>query len=197
MKKTYLLILISFISLSAIAQGEGSGFGPDHKWTIGLGANIIDNDGLGSDKAFKTSEWNLYKYPIIFSAERKWSDLLATSFSISFNQFDKESLQDGIYTNKDLLYIALDLNGQLYFDQFLLKTSKTNDWLDAYVIAGVGLPIIASEVNGSFNTGLGLNFWVKKNWGIRLQTVGKFAFDHGDNNHSNHIQHSLSAIIRL
>ncbi len=199
MKKTYLLILMSFITLSSIAQVEGNGFGPGYKWTIGLGVNTIDSDGTGFNQAFKTKQWN-FKHPIMFTAERKWNNTFATSFSLSFNQLEKSNLLDGVYPTKDFSYVAFDLNGHLYFDHFIFKTTR-NDWFEAYAIAGLGIPVIINNDNnnadGSFNTGLGLNFWISDNWGIRLQSVGKFAFNHGTNNHSNHIQNSFAIIARF
>ena len=199
MKKTYLFILISFITLSAIAQIESNGLSSDHKWTIGLGVNTIDSDGSGINQAFKTKQWN-FEHPMMLSAEYKWSDLLATSFSLSFNQLGEDKLIDGLYPNKDLIYVAFDLNGQLYFDHFIFETTR-NDWFEAYAIVGLGMPVIINNdnnnVDGSFNTGLGFNFWISDNLGLRLQTVGKLAFNHGVNNHSNHIQNSFSVIARL
>lgn len=199
MKKTYLLILMSFITLSSIAQVNEHEFNQEHQWTLGLGVNIIDSDGSGINQPFKTNQWS-FNNPIMLTAERKWSTLLATSFSFSYNQLLEDKLIDGLYPTEDLIYVAFDLNGQLYFDHFIFETTR-NDWFEAYAIVGLGMPIIINNdnnnVDGSFNTGLGFNFWISDNWGLRLQSVGKFSFNHGDNNHSNHIQNSFSVIVRL
>ena len=195
MKKTCFLILMSFITLSTVAQVNDDMIEPGDHWTFGLGMNIVDNDGFQINQPFNTKEWN-FSYPLQFTAERKWSTLLATSVSLSFNNLDENTLQDGLYPTEDLIYVAFDLNGQLYFDHFIFETTR-NDWFEAYAIVGLGMPVIDNTVNGSFNTGLGFNFWFSDNWGVRLQSVGKFSFNHGVDNHSNHFQHSVSAIIRL
>lgn len=195
MKNTYFLILMSFMTLSTLAQVNEDMINPENHWTFGFGVNIVDNDGFQINQPFKAKEWN-FNYPMMITAERKWSALLATSVSLSFNNLDENTLQDGFYPNKDLIYIAFDVNGQVYFDHFIFETTR-NDWFDAYAIVGLGMPVIDNTVGGSFNTGLGFNFWFSDNWGVRLQSVGKFAFNHGENNQSNHLQHSLSAIIRL
>ena len=80
----------------------------------------------------------------MLTAERKWSTLLATSFSFSYNQLLEDKLIDGLYPTEDLIYVAFDLNGQLYFDHFIFETTR-NDWFEAYAIVGLGMPVIINN----------------------------------------------------
>jgi hypothetical protein len=73
------------------------------------------------------------------------------------------------------------------------------DWIDFYSNVGVGFFHI-NNTNISANIGGGVLFWLnrKKTWGIRAQTIAKFALDSKDSGlETNHFQTHLQLIFAL
>lgn len=148
----------------------------DVPWTIGLGVNIVDNDGdqFGS----LNNNWN-FKNPITLSGEYRFKKYLAGNMTISFNSLSSDNLQNGVKLPTNSLLFAMDANAKLYFDQFFMPDYKLN-WIEMYVLAGLGYTTVEldSTNTGTFNGGLGLQVWFNdmKNFGLRLQAAGKWGF---------------------
>jgi hypothetical protein len=91
----------------------------------------------------------------------------------------------------------MDANAKLYFDQFYLPTYEVR-WFETYALMGLGFTNVESFNTGTFNAGLGVQFWFTeaKNIGIRLQTVGKWGFTDWIYL-KNYIQNSAEVIYRF
>ncbi|WMI68432.1 hypothetical protein [Mangrovimonas sp. YM274] len=186
--KQFTVILFLFIGIFSAKSQIMRGTSYDH-WAVSLGINFVDNDGRRFKSPFKTKDWNT-DLPIMFGVERKWSELFGTELAISLNKISASNQQDYLTIDQDYVYFALDINGKFFFDH-LIYESPFNNWFESYVILGVGAPFFENDSNVTLNTGLGFNFWFDKQFGVRIQTVGKFAADTQPIN-SNHIQHSLT-----
>jgi hypothetical protein len=163
------------------------------KWTIGFGMNFIDNTSSYNNQYFNSSkQWNSIATISKVSIERTLNDLFSAEVAFTVNKLTHDKLQNGTTIVSDINYIGLDLGGKFYFDEFIVKKSK----IDAYVILGAGLNSANSIYNGTGNYGLGFNYWLEPNLGIRLQTIGKYAFDQKPVC-NNHIQHSVELIFKF
>lgn len=185
---TLFLLFIVFVSF-----GQENGNTQNSKWTIGLGVNFIDNTSRLNNQFLNSSKhWNFIPALSIFSVERSFSEKVSVSSSIAMNVISSEKLQNGTTLAEDVNYYGLDINGKFFFDDYIVKQSK----IDSYVVLGLGINYVDDVTNQTGNFGLGLNFWLQPNLGLRLQTVGKYGFDQNVLLNNN-IQHSAELILKF
>ncbi|WP_299106711.1 outer membrane beta-barrel protein [uncultured Winogradskyella sp.] len=191
MKKLFLIVLLVSFSLSSFAQRH------DDEWHLSIGLNALNS--LGSQNPFhKPGDWT-FEFPISAAVEFNWSEKFAIEQAITFNGFaegaglDEAPFQE---VEKDYNYVSLDTHLKYYFGRHI---APNDDWFDLYANAGVGFFHI-DETNISFNLGGGVLFWLNRNrsFGLRAQTIAKFAFNHKDSGYdNNHYQYHLQAIFKL
>ncbi|WP_299098967.1 outer membrane beta-barrel protein [uncultured Winogradskyella sp.] len=191
MKKIFLIVLIASFSLSSFAQRS------DNDWYLSIGVNAINS--LGSrNPIYQPGDWT-FEFPISAAVEFNWSEDFAIEQSITFNGFAESSKIDVVPFGplpKDYNYVSLDTHLKYYFGRHIFRDA---DWIDFYANAGIGFFHI-DETNISANLGGGVLFWLNKNrtFGLRAQTIGKFAFNHKDSGFdNNHYQYHLQAIFKL
>ncbi|WP_179318059.1 outer membrane beta-barrel protein [Winogradskyella helgolandensis] len=191
MKKFILIALLVSFSISSFAQRNSRA---NDDWYLSIGVNAINS--LGTRSPFNSpSDW-AFDLPISAAAEYNWSDTFAIEQSVTFNGFTEDTEIDGTELSKDYTYISFDTNVKYYFGQFIFPNL---DWLEIHANAGVGFFHI-DETNISANLGGGVLFWLNANrtFGLRLQTTGKFAFNHPESGFdNNHFQHHLQVVFKL
>ena len=186
------LILFLFLT-TFVGFSQQNGNSQDAKWTIGLGANFIDNTSTDDNQFLETSKnWNSISALSLFSVERSFSEKLSLSSTIAMNVISSKKLQNGMTIAEDLNYYGLDINGKFFFDDYIISQSK----IDAYVVLGLGINSVDAVTNQSGNFGLGLNFWFQPNLGLRIQSLGKYGFEQ-NTLLNNHIQHSAELILKF
>ena len=136
--------------------------------------------------------WNTSPTISKLSIEKHLGEFFAAELTGSFNKISARKVQNGSTQTQDFNYLGFDLNGKFYFDEFIFKKSPLN----AYLLIGVGSYTSNKLNNQSGNMGIGLAYWFQPNLGIRIQTVGKYAFDK-DQILNNHIQHSAEIVLRF
>lgn len=182
------LFLTAFVGFS-----QQNGRAQDAKWTIGLGANFIDNTSTLNNEFLNTSrQWNYIPAVSLFSVERSFSDKLSLASTIAMNVISSGKLQNGESISEDVNYYGLDVNGKFFFDDYFVDQSV----VDSYVVAGFGLNSADDFVNQTANFGLGLNLWFQPNFGLRIQTLGKYGFEQ-ETLLNNHIQHTAELIFKF
>ncbi len=90
----------------------------------------------------------------------------------------------------DLTYFGLD--GAIKYD--LNNVFGESSWFDPYVSVGGGYTWLDDLGTGTFNGGLGVNFWFSDNLGLNLSSKYKHTFD---SNIIQHFQHSLGVVIKF
>lgn len=191
MNKSIFVVLALLVSVS---YGQVNEFSDDIKWTFGFGVNIVDNDGFRFDQAFDTDNWN-FKKPYSLDVGRKLGNDWSVNLGLSVNTLTRNNLQNNGMLDRDRSFVAIDVNGQYNFDQHFMRTPRI-DPFEAYGIAGFGYTRAVGRSTTTFNFGLGFNFWIIKDVGIRLRTLGKFGFN--DNPFlKNYIQHTAEFIVRF
>ena len=101
-----------------------------------------------------------------------------------------------VILKEDYNYLSLDTHVKYYFGQHIFPRT---DWIDFYANAGIGFFHI-DETNISANLGGGVLVWLNdsRTFGLRAQTIGKFAFNHPDSGFdNNHYQYHLQAVFKL
>lgn len=195
MKKIFLALVISCITLTTFAQSDRSL--RQDEWLINVGFNTINS--LGSKNPFKSpGDW-AFRFPLAFGAETRWSELFTLEIALSLNGFAENAPLDAVgppSTNET--YIALDTSLKYYFGEYIFPRTE---WIDFYGNAGLGV-FSLDGANISANIGGGALFWLNRNntFGFRLQGIGKFALNHSDNGRvyaNNHFQYSLQLVFKL
>jgi hypothetical protein len=164
------------------------------EWALIVGVNAINSLGTRSP-INSPDEWS-FRYPISAAAEFNWGNNFTIEPSFTFNGFTEKNTIDGATLTKDYNYISFDTHVKYYFGRYILPET---DWINFYANAGLGLFHI-DKTNVSANLGGGVLFWLneKQTFGLRAQTIGKFAFDHPDSGFdNNHFQYHLQAVIIL
>lgn len=186
MKKIITLFALA-ISTFAVAQ-ESS------KWTIGVGVNVIDNTSTDDAVFFQTKDWNFVPVVSKFSATYDVKEHLAIGGEVAINKYSAKNEHNGVNTEltSDAGFVGLDLNARYNVDHHFTHAK----WFDASVIGGLGMFWVDGEPNQSITPGLALDFWLGEGYGIRLQTLGRVAFDNNKLG-NNHIQHSVEFIFKF
>ena len=189
------IVVIGFLLISSLMSSQSIYLNSDVPWTIGVGVNIVDNDGFQFEKPFNSSSWN-FKNPLSLNIERKWRDFFSTNFAITINQLTKDNKQNNFDLNESSNLFAVDLTGRFIFDQYIFEQNPRVDPFELYVLAGFGYTYVFSTDTVMFDVGLGFNFWLYEDIGLRLQTMGKFGFN--DYQYlKNYIQHTAEFIFRF
>lgn len=187
MKKIFLLLLLISISLSSTAQG-------DKEWFASAGFNSINSLGTRSP-INSPGDW-ANGLPISLAIELGWTSGLSIEQGFTLNKFSEGDEIDGAILTEDFTYTSFDTHVKYYFGRHIFPDL---DWLDFFANAGVGI-FSVDETNISANLGGGVLVWFnrRKTIGARLQTIGKFAFDHKDSGFdNNHFQNHLQLIFAL
>lgn len=190
MKKLILIALLVSFSLSSFAQRNAK------DWYLNIGVNAINS--LGSQNPFyHPSDWS-YNTPISAAAEFNWTEKFSIEQSVTFNGFNRGQSIDSSNPNvdKDYNYLSFDTHVKYYFGRHIFRNA---DWIDFYADAGVGFFHI-DKTNISANLGGGVLVWLNYNrtFGFRLQTIGKFAFNHPESGFdNNHFQHHIQVVFKL
>jgi len=190
MNKLFLSICL-LISTYGFSQSEPV---TDYPWTISAGINIVDNDGFKFNEPFDTKNWNL-KNPLTLGVERRFTNFWAANFSLSLNSLEASNLHNNGYLSENNTLFAIDGTAKFYYDQLFMPTYQLN-WFQSYVLTGIGYTNVGSFNTGTFDLGLGFQFWLENNLGFRLQTMGKWGFTEWAYL-KNYIQHSAEVIYRF
>jgi hypothetical protein len=190
MKKLITLLFISFFGFTSFAQNPGE------DWLLSAGVNTVANFGTRNpfeDLNENTSRF-AFRQPVAIGIERRWTKHLYIEQDVTLNGFKENEYIDRGNPDKDLFYFSTNTTLKYYFDDLIF--SRT-DWLNLYAGAGIGI-FNMEELNTSFNVVLGTVVWVSDNVGIRLGTMGKFAFNHPDRQYdNNHYVFYLQGVFKL
>ena len=189
MKKAIALLLVLNATIG-FAQEERSQ--EEKKWTFGTGVNFIDNTATSGDGFFNTPEWNILPFVSTFGVERDFSEGFSADVRLSLNEYQSENKHDDATIARDVTYFAFDAAARYTFDQHLFDA----EWFDATAVAGAGLFWVDGKNNQSANVGMAFDFWFNPSLGLRLQTLGKFAFEQ-KTLANNHVQHSAELLVKF
>lgn len=189
MKNLFLFLLFS--TFASVAQEKNPNV--KSKWIVGFGANFIDNTATKDNQYFNApKQWNYLSSVSKLSLERILSDQFSIEGNLAINKLSADKMQNGGSISENQIYMGLDLNGKFYFGKSLFKCP----FFDPYIVAGFGINKVGEVTNHTPNYGFGFNLWFNPNFGLRLQTLGKY----GINQYTlmnNHIQHSAELVLKF
>lgn len=183
-------MLVSLFGLDATSQSKFADRVNTDIWKLSVGVNAVGS--LGERQPLSRIDEFEFNRPFAIGIEGRWTKYFYIEQDFTMNQFDTEI--DGGRLTETYDYYSTNTYLKYYFSESLFQNA---DWLDLFVGGGLGL-FIVDEVNGSGNVVVGGTLWIKPKFGIRLQSIGKFAFDAGDKIYdNNHFQYTLQAIFKL
>ena len=202
-KHTLFLFLIGgFLSLQSQAQESRSNDSINEMHStliLKLGANLVDSTG-DTDPFTPFSDFDQMAFSNNYNVELEYrfSKWFGMAVSMSNNKWiaNKGNI-DGVIVNTDQKYLALDLDLKFYYDE-RFDWFDRNDWVELYLHGGLGTVVQANSSGVSLNLGPGVNFWITKQFGVNVNSTGKWLLNHGDNLYnSNHFQYSASLMYRF
>lgn len=168
-------------------------------WIVGLGWNVIDDDGKPFNKLFDASNsWNVVPYPSKVSCEKVLLQGWSVEFAANYNQLKSGKTQNNDVVKSTQSFISADINGKFSFAEF----AKNLAFFDPYVLHGYGYTYRGAGKTTSTataNIGLGFNCWVYNDMiGINVQSQAKFAIKSPFIKTSgNYLQHSLGIVYKF
>jgi hypothetical protein len=145
---------------------------------------------------YRPGEW-AFKTPFAVSGEKQWNRDWTVELAINVNGINEGQDFDPGPAPEDFTYFSLDAMAKWYFGRQIFR--RGYDKIDFYLNGGLGFFTI-DQSNVSVNFGGGVLFWLNEDntFGLRLQCIGKFAFNNADSGFdNNHYQWGLHAIWRL
>ncbi|WP_233131763.1 OmpA family protein [Robiginitalea sediminis] len=160
-------------------------------WLLGLGVNAVDDSGqtLSYFPDFG-NHLNMVPYPSRISAGRYFKSGLGLELIGSYNRYKEGNLIDGVIITEDIPYWAIDT--RLSYD--LNKLVGHTGFFDPYLGAGIGYTDANNVGRGTYNAVVGFRIWLSDDWGLDLNSSGKWSF--GDEA-SNHMQHAAGVVYRF
>lgn len=192
MRKLILIfLLVSLFGFDATSQSKFVDRVANHDtWKLSIGVNAVGS--LGERQPFSRLSEFEFNRPLAIGIEGRWTKYFYIEQDFTMNQFDTEI--DGGILRKTYDYYSTNTYLKYYFSESLFQNAE---WLDMFLGAGLGL-FIVDNINTSGNVLVGGTVWIKPRFGIRLQGIGKFAFDAGDKVFdNNHFQYTMQAIFKL
>ncbi len=185
-------MFISFFGFTTFAQNPGN------DWLLSVGVNTVAN--FGTRNPFEDISENAsrfaFRQPLAVAIEHRWTKNFYIEQDISINGFKAGEFIDNGVPSNDLFYFSTNTTVKYYFDDLLFNLNRV-DWLNLYAGAGVGL-FNMEELNSSVNVVFGTVMWLTDNVGIRLGTMGKFAFNADSRKYdNNHYQFFLQGVFKL
>jgi len=183
-----LLLITGFNNVNA--QDE------NNPWALGIATNAVDfyptNAGLAGHGTWFDEFVNAGDHYNILPSVSKItvSKYLADGFSFEAGGSLNKITKVGDNSVSDLSYYAAD--GALKYDlnQFIGDTS----WFNPYASVGGGYTWLDEMGTGTFNAGLGINFWFSDNLGLNLESKYKHSFE---SSIVQHFQHSLGLVVKF
>ncbi len=160
-------------------------------WIVGLGINIIDDSGDAfNDFTTVKDQWNMVPYPSRLSIGRYFRSGLGVELIGSVNRYKAGNIIDGVVISEDIPYWAVD--SRLSYD--LNKLVGETGFFDPYLGVGLGISDANNETRGTYNAVVGFRLWLSEQWGVDLNSSGKWRMTDPA---SNHIQHAAGVVYRF
>jgi hypothetical protein len=164
-------------------------------WFVTVGLNAVNSLGT-LNPIYKPGKW-AFKTPFAISGEKQLDRDWNFELAMNLNGVNEGQDFDPGAPPRDLTYFSVDALAKWYFGRQIFR--RGYDRIDFYATAGLGFFTI-DKANGSVNFGGGVLFWLDENntFGLRLQCIGKFAFNNRDSGYdNNHYQWGLHGVWRL
>jgi outer membrane protein OmpA-like peptidoglycan-associated protein len=168
----------------------------NNPWAIGVSINAVDfyptNAGIPGHGTWFSEFLNASDHFNIMSTLSKVtiSKYIADGFAFEIGGALNTITKAGDNPAANLSYFGLD--GALKYDlnEFIGETS----WVDPYALVGGGYTWMNDFGTGTFNAGIGFNFWLSERVGLTLESRYKHTFE---SNITQHFQHTFGLAFKF
>lgn len=198
MKHLILIIACAFLAQTASAQPYKTiGIYKPYKWMFGVSWTAIDDNGDKFGRMFDVNNsWNILPYPTTVTVDRYFKYGWSMEVGASYTKYELGTLINDS-TNYEGTFFNFDVNGKYSFSNLYAPSAR---WIDPYLVAGVGYTYRqegAATHAPTVNIGGGVNFWVYKGLGIRLNSSAKLGVYPGFwETPENYLHHSAGLVLR-
>jgi len=192
--KHFRIALMALLCVVGVSQLHAQD--KNNPWSVGFGVNAVDfyptSDDASEDffllNEFFNSEDHYNMIPSITSlnVSRYLEDGFTFQVRGSINRIDRF----GDMEAGDLSYYSV--GGAVSYD--LNHVFGETGWFDPYASIGGDHIWMDTFKTGSFNGGIGANFWLKENLGLNFETRYKHSFK---DEIPTHFQHSLGLVVKF
>jgi len=201
--RNFRIALVVALLLTGLTQSKAQFFkdlknGP---WVVGVGWNIVDDNG-SPGRIFTVSEaWNMLSYPSSIRVEKDYKDGFSFIFMGSYNKYSGAKIINS-ETGVTSTFMAFDLGAKYNFMNLYNINQEwfnfPHDVFDIYSALSLGVTMRNTAkigTAGTINVGFGMNAFIYKGWGINLDAQGKFGFTDGFwSTPANYTQYSFGII---
>ncbi len=175
-------------------------------WTVGLGWNIVEDNGNAWKKIFDVKpSWNFQYYPSSIRAEKELIEGWSAMFNFNFNQYKTGKNINGDIPAASTIFLSFDLNAKYNFSHLYDFSSKLfklgPNLIDVYAASGFGYTYRKTARfggTGTYNIGFGTTAIVYKSWGFNLEAMCKFGLAAPFfKTPTNYLQYSFGAVYRF
>ncbi|MBI1836183.1 MAG: hypothetical protein HYR91_02845 [Flavobacteriia bacterium] len=181
--KLYRLLLIGLLLTSVNSFAQEKKIGP---WNVGIGFNLIDNDGLPTSQLFKmNTNWSKFPFPNTITVGYTFKEKFELEFNQSLNTFQPGTLINGVSNQTSQFFSSSAFNGKYHVNSLYKKML----WFDPFLNVGMGMTAIRKTEFFYPSVGLGANFWFGEHMGMNIQSSANFGVM---SNASNYLFHVLT-----
>ena len=171
--------------------------GADDYWMIGIGGNVVDDDGSPFKKLFNAGpRWNLRPYPTRLTLEKSLPKTFSIEGAFNFNLYKGNKIINN-EVGKSGIFLSGDVNLKNDFNRMVNKEG----WFNPYVIYGLGTTfrtVRSIPIGGNLNIGFGFNLWLSNSVGFNFQSIAKFGVStRFPRSSQNYLQHSTGIVIKI
>lgn len=199
MKQYLTIILFVLFAQTATAQPyKTTGTFKPYKWMIGVSWSAIDDNGDKFGNLFDVkNSWNYLPFPTTLTLDRYLNYGWSLEFGGTYSKYKLGTLINDS-TNFEGTFFNFDANAKFSFSRLYAPRAQ---WFDPYLIAGIGYTYRAEGAANhapTVNIGGGINFWVYKGIGIRLNSSAKLGVYPGFwKTPENYLHHSAGLVFKF
>lgn len=195
LKKSILLLVLLIDTFFVFAQDIPQLIKKDSttvsSWMFGIGYSIIDDSGDVFDRVLDIRDsWHALPYPTRISVGKYFKNGLGIEAIAAYTKYNDGKRVDRIDLNNKVDFFSID--ARLSYD--LNKLVGDTRWFDPYIGLGVGYTDANNLSRATFNGVLGFRTWFNDNWGLDINSSGKWSFDATA---TNYIQHVVGVVYKF
>lgn len=197
-------LLIAFMALGMTSWSQDS----NNPWAISFGVNALTNRVSAAEPFeeqikdyFKTDYWDVLPSISYINVARSVGDNFSFGVTGSVNRVTKFVSRDMTNLNEYNYNVANPGNLMYYGVDGVINYSFMNalksKWFDPSAHIGGGYTFLGKNSAGTFNAGLGVNFWFTDNLGLQVRSTYKHSFEDVRATLPSHIQHFAGLIVKF
>lgn len=163
--------------------------------TVGLGWNVVDDDGKPYKKLFSFRQsWNLLYYPTRVTVDKELNKGKSVEGILVYNKYKPGKTINNSVNPGTQLFFSGDVMLKFHLNHYM----RLKNWFDFYGALGAGCTFRSGakkKITPTANIGLGFTIWIYPRIGVNAQSLAKFGLQMPIyKTNSNYLHHSLGVV---